>query len=152
MRCVSPGRGRDYAARVPRRKAKKEQGNERREEGDVKKGENKVKGLNRRTGVRDRCFTCNSEYHLAPNCPSRGDSVKGSGPPLPVMSKHLLPPYLSISMESPVSRRGDASSVKKWSRRAIANNFCPPRRIWRGGPFERVRTVRLSWILAPRPI
>ena len=63
---VSSGEGRDYAARVSHRKAKKKQGNKRKEEGDAKQGENKVKGLNRRTGVRDRCFTCNSEV---PNCP-----------------------------------------------------------------------------------
>ena len=39
-----------------------------------------LNGFNRPKGVRNPCFTRNSEYHSAPNCPSRGNLGNGSAP------------------------------------------------------------------------
>ena len=58
---------------------------------------------NRRTGECNRCYTCDSEYHLAPKCPGRKQ-----GKPTGAMNPHSAnkaprPSFSSISLEKPAS-------------------------------------------------
>ena len=64
----------EHAALPAYRNAKRKAEVLRREDGDAKKSEKKgrgdgkaLHGFNRHTGVRNRRFECNSEYHFAPN-------------------------------------------------------------------------------------
>ena len=102
------------------RKAKKKKDFSRKEKGDATKGENRgdgdgraLYGFNRGTGERNRCITCNSEHHFAPNCPSQDARGKGPAPSEPVSKKLARPPYSSIAMGWPASVRGDGFPVKR---------------------------------------
>ena len=62
-------------------------------------------GCNCKTGLRNRCFMCDSEYHPAPRCPWR-DSPRGDGRPFsPERARSKRPPYSPISMGTPVLSR-----------------------------------------------
>ena len=61
-------------------------------------------GLNRRTGIRNRCAQFDSGNYLAPEHLLGGNPVIESGPP--------RPPYPSISTEAPVSAQDDGSSAR----------------------------------------
>ena len=43
--------------------------------------------ISRRTGRRNRCYTCNSEYHCAPQCPQKENRYSGAFPPLKTSEK-----------------------------------------------------------------
>ena len=82
---------------------------------EAKKGEmfgRALNGFDRRTGKRTRCFTCNSEFHFAPNGPSRDNRGIGSTPSTPVWGKPSRPPF-SSAMESSISLRDDGLPEKK---------------------------------------
>ena len=49
----------------------------------VPKGEQDKNGFNRRTGERNRCYVCGSEYHLLPKCPSKRDRRAPAPAPSP---------------------------------------------------------------------
>ena len=54
-------------------------------------------GLNRRTGERNRCYGCGSEFHLLPKCPRRPDFTK------PDSSAQSLPNYAPRSSFSSIA-------------------------------------------------
>ena len=86
--------GRDDAAWVVYRKAKKQSDRKGKEEKGSRPGKEKVKGdgrtpneFNRRSGVRNTCYKCKSEYHLAPKCPLRDVPRSKLAPSSPVNRK-----------------------------------------------------------------
>ena len=92
-------------SRVRKRKRRKEN------QGRIRKrrmgGGRTLNGFNRRAGIRNRCYKCGSENHLAPKYPSKGAPEGESAPYSPSSRKVPRPPYASISMESPASAQGD---------------------------------------------
>ena len=65
----------------------------------MKEGGQTMNGLNRKTGLRNQCYRCDSEYHLAPRCPWSHTS-RGTGSTFfPVRVRPQRPSYSSISME-----------------------------------------------------
>ena len=61
-----------------------------------------LRGFNRKTGLRNRRYLCDSEYHLAPRCPWRG-TLRGARSSFSQESGRSYRPLCSsISMETPV--------------------------------------------------
>ena len=82
-RCVLSG------DRVTYRRTQQKGGQKRRDDGNARESENKVKWggqildcFDRRAGIRNRCSTCDSEYRLAPKCSLR-DIPKNAPVPSP---------------------------------------------------------------------
>ena len=94
---------------VAYRKAKKQRVGKKKKEGAPEKGGDKVKGggqtlggFYRKTGLRNKCYRRDSEYHLVPRCPWR-DTPRGDGCPIsPERTRLQRPSYASTSMETPV--------------------------------------------------
>ena len=84
--------------------------------GDVKimvKGEGQTfNGFRRCAGMRNRRFRCDSEYHLAPNCPLRSNSRNESAQLARSSKKAPRPPDSSKSAEAPVGVRDERSFAK----------------------------------------
>ena len=77
----------DYAAWVAYRKARKGQKRERRRSDRRKtarsrpRGEGRaMNGFNRKTGESDGRYTCNREFHYAPDCPNKDNRSGGPSP------------------------------------------------------------------------
>ena len=83
------------------KRAKKEGGNQGKREKSFG-GERTKNPINRRTGGRNRCYTCNSEYFYAPQCPQKENWYSGTPSPLRTNEKPPNKPYSSIAMKSPV--------------------------------------------------
>ena len=66
-------------------------------------------GFNRRTGERNRCYRCGSEYHLLPKCPVKQES-KAPAPPS-VSPSRPRASFSSISLEEPPSGRNVAEQA-----------------------------------------
>ena len=89
----SSGGDKEKAACATYRKAKKQGVGQRKRDGNSKVSEDKViwdgqtlNRANRRTGLRNRYFKCDSEYRLSPKCPRRvvprrelGSAARGPG-------------------------------------------------------------------------
>ena len=56
-------------------------------------------GLNRRTGERNRCYGCGSEFHLLPKCPRRPDFVKTDSPAQSIPNTAPRSSFSSIAMD-----------------------------------------------------
>ena len=61
------------------------------------KGGQEKNGFNRRTGERNRCYGCGSEYHLLPKCPSKQD--RRAQNPAPSPSSNPRSSFSSITLE-----------------------------------------------------
>ena len=104
-------------ASAPKDKKEKEHGEEWG--GCEEKGENigksegrMLNGFDRRTGGRNRCFTCNSDYQFAPQCPRKESRGEGPNPSTCVWKEPSRPPYSSIAVESPISVQTDGYDEK----------------------------------------
>ena len=93
-------------------KQKKQEGKVtgREDRGKTSRNKNKeagrtLKGFNRRTGERERYYTCNSEYHYAPQRPQKENRSSGPTPFRRVSKKPSNQPFPSIAMESPLKAR-----------------------------------------------
>ena len=92
------------------RQEEKRGAGEKKKDSSPKRGRDKAEGggqtlngVNRKTGLRNRRYRCDSEYHLAPGCPWR-DIPRGGGSSFPrERDRAHKPSYSSISMETPVS-------------------------------------------------
>ena len=62
-------------------------------------------GFNRRTGVRNRCYRCDGEYHLAPKCPWRDVPRSELGSVAPEHGKARNPSYSAILTRARVSEK-----------------------------------------------
>ena len=70
---------------------------------DMAKGDGQtLKGSNRRTGLRNKCYKCDSEYHLAPTCSWRDAPQRVLGSASPEQQKARKPCYSTISTGAPV--------------------------------------------------
>ena len=67
----------------------------------VKGGGQTLGGFFRATGIRNKCYKCESGYHLAPKCPLRYVPRSEFAPRSPVNRKARRPPYSVIPMEAP---------------------------------------------------
>ena len=110
--------------------SKRENGRRTKEEGGAMENADKVmedsqtsNGFDRRTGTWNRFVERDSEYQLAPKCPSSGNPSFDSVP---------RPPYSSISVESPVSMQ---------SGEAVASSPSPPLWTWGARSCVWVRTA-----------
>ena len=63
----------------------------------VPKGGQEKNGFNRRTGERNRCYGCGSEYHLLPKCPTKQE--RKAPAPVPPPSSTPRSPFSSITLE-----------------------------------------------------
>ena len=61
-----------------------------------------LNGFSRKTGLRNRRYRRDSEYHHAPRCPWRDTPRGGGGSLSQGRDRSYRPPYSSISMETPV--------------------------------------------------
>ena len=89
----------NFVAWVALREAQKRSDKKKREDGGATKSKTKVRkdgqtlnGLNRRTGIRNRYYKYDSEYHLAPKCPLKDVSRSESTPYVSFARKVLRPP------------------------------------------------------------
>ena len=101
---------------------------------------------NRRTGERNRCYTCNSEYRYAPQCPQKENRYSGAPSPLRTGKKSPKKTYPSVAMEAPVNV-GSPPSWPPLGRRASRNKPSPPRRNWAGNLRRLRQKVRRFWTL-----
>ena len=104
--------------RVPKskkvgQKKEKNEGKPTKQKSKAKGDGQTLNGLHRRTGVRNRCYTCDSKYPLAPECPLK-DAPRGRS-----LLHFLCPcakiprlPYSPISMESKARVQDDGSCVQ----------------------------------------
>ena len=102
----------DFGACVTYRKAKraKKEGascgdNGKHEQREASEEGRARDGFNRKTGERDTCYFCSSEYHFAPQRPQKGN-LRG-GPPPPSRPTKQIPeiPYSVITMKSSLEVR-----------------------------------------------
>ena len=56
-------------------------------------------GFNRRTGERNRCYGCGSEFHLLPKCPKRASSSPANPSPSPPAIYVPRPSFSSFAMD-----------------------------------------------------
>ena len=77
------------------------------------RGGQNLKGKNRRTGLRNLCYRCDSGYHLAPRRPLKDAPGKDSLSVSPRSCKSPRPPYSSTPMKSPGRVQPDGSSWKE---------------------------------------
>ena len=108
----------DNIAWVEYRRAKKQGDTKRKVAEGPRSKKDKVKGdgqtlngSNRRTGVRSRCYKCDSEYRLALKCPLRDKPRSESVPGSAETRRVHRPSYPTISMETPVNAQTPAHSV-----------------------------------------
>lgn len=113
--------------RVVRKRAKRQGAGQRMGDGTSPKSSDKVKGdgetlggFNRRTGLRNRRYNCDTGYHLAPKCARRDVLRSEIGPAHPGNTRAHRPTYSAISMEAPVAARVSG----QWKLRAV---FLDPR-------------------------
>ena len=64
-----------------------------------------LNGFNRRTGLRNRRYKCDSEYHLAPKCSWRHVPQSAIGAASPTDSKTRRPFYSTNCTDAPLSAR-----------------------------------------------
>ena len=83
----------EHAAWLARRKAKKGKGEAKG--GDTYRTSDGriLNGFNLRTQERNRCFTCNSEFHFASQCSRKVDRGEGSTPSTQECTMPSRPPY-----------------------------------------------------------
>ena len=89
-------------------------------------------GVNRRTGERNRRYTCNSEYHYAPQCPQKENRYDGAPSPLRQVKRASSAPY-SISMGAPLTVGPSDKSVPGGPERSHGKSF--PTTLEIGGQF-----------------
>ena len=96
----------DFEAWLAYRKAKraqKENGDHGSREKSKSSGEGRSKNaINRRTGERNRCYTCNIEYHYAPQRPQEETRYGGAPSPQRRSKKPPKKPYSPSAIETPV--------------------------------------------------
>ena len=102
------------------------------------KGAQEKNGFNRRTGERDRCYGCGSEYHLLPKCPTKQER-KAPAPALPPSST----PRSSFSSITSEDSPQDANSAQH----PFSTSLTKDRPV-----FMHTMTVWRFWTLEPRPI
>ena len=66
-------------------------------------------GINKRTGERNRCYGCGSEFHLLPKCPKRPDFAKGDSYAPSVPSHAPRSSFSSIAMDPVPPSGADAA-------------------------------------------
>ena len=99
---LSPGAD-DFEAWVAHRQAetglvREEQGGgQSKKWGQFKADEEKLDGINPKTGKRNRCYPRDSENRLLPRCPLRGRQSAGPASSLHSPRMESRPPYSSIS-------------------------------------------------------
>lgn len=97
----------DYAAWVAYRKARKDKKGGRGADDRSKTGRSKPKeegrttnGFKRKTGDSNRRYTCNIEFHYAPQCPNKDSRSGGPSPNKRIAKKPPSQPHSPIAMES----------------------------------------------------
>lgn len=116
----SEGGDLSYGAWAAFREAKKRRKDASRGPSSSSEEANKVKGggqmLNspgRRTGERNRCYTCGSEHHLAPSCPQRKQWKPVSTSSPPSVNKAPRSTFSSFSMDNSASVCMEGSRAPK---------------------------------------
>ena len=78
---------------------------------------------NRRTGERNRCYTCNGEYRHAPQSRRKENRYGAASPPLRPSKKSPSKPYSSVVMETPVDVGSPPESAPVGPARAQERSF-----------------------------
>ena len=68
-------------------------------------------GFNGRTWGQNQCYTCNSEYHFAPQCAQEGNRFGGAPPPTGSANELPNKPYSSFAMDPPLEVRSTEKTL-----------------------------------------
>ena len=72
-----------------------------------------MKRLNSINGRRNRCYLCDSEYHLSPRCPNRTRISPSSVPPQPGTRVPQRPPFPTISFGEQVATNREGVQMEE---------------------------------------
>ena len=136
-----------WAAYRKAKRPKKDGGGHGSREKGKSSGAGRAKNaINRRTGERNRCYTCNSEYHYAPQRPQEENRYGGALFSQRRSKKPPNTPYSSIAIETPVGVGSPLKLAPVGPARSHENSFSAPIESGGGGLWPPNRRVWSRWI------